>query len=241
MAVNVQALHLIARQLMEPFLTRGRTITEDALPMSGSPNVTMRILVDVDDQGTYVMDKHELVFSSIITIDSIHRTHPQRATAVHEQSVCAGAGKLVFHIIMTHLARAHIQLDDTVRISTYPQVITIHAQGMDIILREDIAMRKIHELTVRLSETTQSAIVRRYPHMSGIIFAESRNDIAMQAIMQTITSRISLETVGNGRKIIDPTIERTVPKSALMVAHHRIDKPIADGGRSRAIVGNHLP
>ena len=123
---------------------------------------------------------------------------------------------------MVQLPRSGIQHIDASSVGAYPEDCAFYSQSMSINGAQFILMRIVYEPLLLRRVTHDATIIAGYPDIPLLIFAETRDDIATQAIASSKT----VEALTHGRHIIDAPIEGAYPKSTLRIAGDGIDKAV---------------
>ena len=132
-------------------------------------------------------------------------------------------------IEMGGLSRWNIHAEDTIGIGSYPEIVALNAQGMDIEARKRRTVGIVEEgIAMTALVTGKTAVVGSYPDVPIGIFTETAHNITLQAQSALMTLERD-ETFGNGRDVIDTPIERAEPQSSLSVVKYGIDEAIING------------
>ncbi len=205
-------------------------VTEQPLALGREPQIAQDILVDVDSHSPQAAHTLEIVGLAVIEVYHVHRRHPYIAVAIAidgitappvKRAVVAFAGVVVTHQVGLDVVDTH-----TGCVSAYPQVVAVEAQRMHVVVKRHGSGRGQRNVTVasrRRSVVTQSAVVRRYPHIAHAVLAKSRYDVTAHRVDKSRVT-MSVELLEVGCQIIDTAVEGAYPHSILSVTQYGIDK-----------------
>ena len=152
-----------------------------ATSLGSKPYVALRIFLDIDGKRLERLDFSKLLLPFIEKAGSIHRSRPQPILPVAINTI--GITSRSHSIGLENLLRSgsHVHSDDTITIGSYPQIIFISKERMNIILAHS-RLARIRNKTVGLGiEAVKSGIIGSYPDAMLLVFEESSYHITAQS------------------------------------------------------------
>jgi len=113
-------------------------ISDDSSSLGREPDVAFLVLIDIYDMMACHEHALEIISGTVIPADAFHRSDPYVAVPVLHYSVRAGSVKRpfipLFRKIGAETAGIHVQDVHTAGICSYPELISIHTQCMDVVI-----------------------------------------------------------------------------------------------------------
>ena len=208
-------------------------IAPQTVALGREPEFAVAVFVDVDGHGSDTAQPLEVVVLTVVAVQSCHCCHPDSAVAVLEDGVTTRVvergGIVAPLLIVAQGAGLRIQREHPVGVGAYPQVATVHAEGMHIEFLKVSLMGIVDEAMLIRGKAHQTTVVAGDPYPPVPVFTEAGDDIARQAI----ACRKALEASAYGRQVVHTAIEGTCPQPALLVARDGIHEAVG-----QAILGN---
>ena len=174
---------------------------------------------------------------TVVQLQLLH--HPERAQErpvdmvvlvllVGEQGIAAGIVERVRVsglLVLAQLAGLEVHHRHTVGIGSYPQlVVGVDGEGMHIALREDVLMGIGHKAALPGRVAHESAVVAAYPDAPFLVFTETRDDMAREAVVDGE----AVEALAHRRDVANTAVERAYPLATLVVGGEGIDETVVE-------------